>query len=64
MSSDLLNEIRRARNYAAVLEAMRSRRSTAAEDLWGASAPLLLSALAEDLGGVGLCILTRGSADR
>ena len=54
---DFLESIRRCGAYAPVLDDLRVRRRAQAEGLWGSSSALLLSALAEDLGGTGLCIL-------
>jgi len=53
----LLDEMRRSRAYGRVLADLRASGRTGAENLWGASAALLVAALGEDLGTTGLCIL-------
>jgi len=53
----LLDEMRRSRSYERVLADLRASGRTGAENLWGASAALLVAALGEDLGATGLCIL-------
>lgn len=54
---DLLERLRKSESYRLILDDLRSKRHAAAEELWGSSSAMLVSALAEDKGGVCLCVL-------